>query len=270
MFYREKDRNRQSGASRAPVFCNFPGMFRLRNDEDVLLVLAWHNHYPAIHVLEIFVILNDLCEGSSSNVGFDTLSSGTIKTNIRRMMLDLNMPPEGSMEGSNSNSDVILEKSLHGDLESHEGSVVGNPMTNPYQMRTEHVDILDEEEEEINYFTDSLAACSDPTKYFPNVQSSYSRVFFKSRRPDDDSTNEFKIGQQFQNKEVVLMAVTMYNIKRAMEYKILENNNWNYSVHCTHFGMGCKWGIHVSYHQTCGKWEVNRYNGVPILVRKHQ
>ncbi|RYR26924.1 hypothetical protein Ahy_B02g061237 [Arachis hypogaea] len=43
---------------------------------------------------------------------------------------------------------------------------------------------------------------------------------FGPGRFEDDPTHEFEIGQQFKNKKEVVIAVKMYSIRRAVEYKI--------------------------------------------------
>ncbi|MED6167620.1 hypothetical protein PIB30_004431 [Stylosanthes scabra] len=49
-------------------------------------------------------------------------------------------------------------------------------------------------------------------------------VSYGQRGPDDDPTIEFKFGQEFQNKEPILMAIKTYNINRPVDYKILESD----------------------------------------------
>ncbi|XP_016185807.1 uncharacterized protein LOC107627491 [Arachis ipaensis] len=78
---------------------------------------------------------------------------------------------------------------------------------------------------------------------------------------EEDPTNEFKVGQQFENKEEVMLVVKRYNIKRAVEYKILESDQLKYDVQCIQFGPGCSWDIHIAYRRKQEKWEVRRYNG---------
>ncbi|MED6221406.1 hypothetical protein PIB30_054359 [Stylosanthes scabra] len=48
---------------------------------------------------------------------------------------------------------------------------------------------------------------------------------YGQRGPDDDPTSEFKVGQQFDNKEAVLIVIKTYRIRRAVEYKILERQD---------------------------------------------
>ncbi|MED6154999.1 hypothetical protein PIB30_001681 [Stylosanthes scabra] len=60
------------------------------------------------------------------------------------------------------------------------------------------------------------------------------RVLWLSGGPDDDLVDEFEVGQQFDDKEAMLMAVKTYSIRRAVEYKILESDRLKYAVHPTY------------------------------------
>ncbi|KAL4293626.1 hypothetical protein AHAS_Ahas18G0146900 [Arachis hypogaea] len=97
---------------------------------------------------------------SSVDTVDDSSLSGAIRRNIRRTMVDLNMPPEGSQEGSNveiQNADM-----MGGDVKSHEGYTIRDPMIDQYEVNPDDVDdaddeppeILDDgdEEEEMNYY----------------------------------------------------------------------------------------------------------------------
>ncbi|XP_015969106.1 uncharacterized protein LOC107492582 [Arachis duranensis] len=57
---------------------------------------------------------------------------------------------------------------------------------------------------------------------------------------------EFQVGQQFQNKEEVVLSVKTYSIRHGVEYKVLESNNCKYYGKCKEFGSGCAWLIRVS------------------------
>ncbi|XP_016206386.1 uncharacterized protein LOC107646736 [Arachis ipaensis] len=73
--------------------------------------------------------------------------------------------------------------------------------------------------------------------------------------------SEFQVGQQFQDKEEVLLSVKTYSIRRRVEYKVLESDNRKYYGKCKEFGSGCAWLIRVSLRQCRGIWKVKRYNG---------
>ncbi|MED6127685.1 hypothetical protein PIB30_090392 [Stylosanthes scabra] len=125
--------------------------YRLRDDEDVKLIRGWHKHFSTILLLELFVCLVDRCEGGSANAGVDTQSAGPTSRNIRKMMVNLNESPGGSNEGFNYGVDSEpLQGILPEEFESHEGSVAGDPMTEPFHLDPDQDDGRDEDEEELN------------------------------------------------------------------------------------------------------------------------
>ncbi|XP_057733766.1 uncharacterized protein LOC130948923 [Arachis stenosperma] len=50
--------------------------------------------------------------------------------------------------------------------------------------------------------------------------------------------SEFQVGQQFQDKEEVVLSVKTYSIRRGVEYKILESDHRKYYGKCKEFGSG--------------------------------
>ncbi|RYR61643.1 hypothetical protein Ahy_A04g018832 [Arachis hypogaea] len=119
-------------------------------------------------------------------------------------------------------------------------SYLVNPVSAGEEVENEPIDISDDDEEndvEMNYFTDSQLALIQPTIFQPYGHPPHFTI------PDDNLIKEFVIEQQFENKEEVLMAIKMYIIKRVVEYKILESDHLKYSVQSTQLG------------------EVRRYNG---------
>ncbi|MED6113304.1 hypothetical protein PIB30_069549 [Stylosanthes scabra] len=66
-------------------------------------------------------------------------------------MVNLNDSSGGSNEGFNYGVDSAqLEGMLHEEFESHEGSVTGDPMTEPFHLDPDHEDGRDEDVEELN------------------------------------------------------------------------------------------------------------------------
>ncbi|MED6184896.1 hypothetical protein PIB30_051825 [Stylosanthes scabra] len=204
--------------------------FSLRTDEEVDLAIYWHIHHPNIHLLELFAILIDVAERSSSSNASNTQSTDLARWLIRGMMIVLNITPEGSMHALNSTQDEV---------ESHQISTRPSDPTDESffvdpVLSDEEIDpaVLSEQEAAgMNYFTDSM------NEHVSHVQ----------RAPDDDPTTEFEVGQEFQNKEAVLMAVKTYSINRAVDYKILENDQLKCTARCIKQDQGCAWMIRVSY-----------------------
>ncbi|RYQ95586.1 hypothetical protein Ahy_B08g090934 isoform J [Arachis hypogaea] len=72
---------------------------------------------------------------------------------------------------------------------------------------------------------------------------------------------EFQVGQQFQDKDEAVLSVKTYNIRRGIQYKVVESDYHQYVGKCSEFGNGCTWLIRLSLQQRKGIWEVKRYNG---------
>ncbi|MED6210238.1 hypothetical protein PIB30_062311 [Stylosanthes scabra] len=106
--------------------------YKLRQEDEVSLIRKWHHHFPTIILLELLVVLVDIGGSSASEVGLDTQSSGAVGTNIRRLMVDLNMPPEGSIHDSNSEVNEPTDGNYEEDSESHERSIACNPAMHSY------------------------------------------------------------------------------------------------------------------------------------------
>ncbi|RYR48157.1 hypothetical protein Ahy_A07g034153 [Arachis hypogaea] len=157
----------------------------------------------------------------------------------------------------------------------HESSAIREPMTDPYQVNFENgkdveaelteIPYEDEEEEEMNFYGDTQTALTPPvisrlydwSDHFStlNLDTITSDCFFSHRGPEEDLVSEFEIGQQFENKEGVILAIKTYNIRRGEEYKILERDQLKYDAQCIQFGFGCGWNIRISY---CHKQENRR------------
>ncbi|RYR15145.1 hypothetical protein Ahy_B04g071869 isoform C [Arachis hypogaea] len=101
--------------------------------------------------------------GSSADTIDDSSLSGIVRRNIRTTMVGLNMPAEGSQEGSNAelpNADMMQDN-----VKSHEGSAIRDPMMDPYEVNPDDGDDAGDEptkipdegdkEEEINYYGDT-------------------------------------------------------------------------------------------------------------------
>ncbi|RYR02261.1 hypothetical protein Ahy_B06g081076 isoform B [Arachis hypogaea] len=193
-------------------------------------------------------------------------------------MVDMNMAPEGSQEGSN----VEVDNAELGDgIESHDGLTVRDPMMDPYEAIPDDGDDTEEEpaeipddgddEEGMNFYGDTQISLTQPAISQPydrpdhfsrlNLEAMTSDWSFTQGGPEDDPRNEFEVGQHFQHTEEVMLAVKTYSIRRAVEYKIVNSDQWRYNAQCVQFGPGCNWSIHISYRRKVEKWEVRRYTG---------
>ncbi|XP_057759991.1 uncharacterized protein LOC130980316 [Arachis stenosperma] len=73
--------------------------------------------------------------------------------------------------------------------------------------------------------------------------------------------SEFQVGQQFQDKEEVVLSMKTYSIRCGVQYKVIESNYRKYVGKCKEFGNGCTWLIRINLSHRKGIWEVKRYNG---------
>ncbi|XP_057759483.1 uncharacterized protein LOC130979939 [Arachis stenosperma] len=217
--------------------------YRLRDYDDVRLIWSWHNRWTNIHLLELFVYLVEVGgRGSSADTVDNNLLNGAVRQTIRRTMVDLNMPPEGSQKGSNieaRNADLMDDG-----VESHDGSVVRDPMMDQYEVNPDDENVADEkpaeipddgdEEDEMNYYGDTQITITQPAISQPydrpnhftrlNLDAMTSDWSSTQEGPEEDPSNEFEVGQQFKDKEEVMLAVKQYNIRRAVDYKIVESD----------------------------------------------
>ncbi|MED6200868.1 hypothetical protein PIB30_089461, partial [Stylosanthes scabra] len=84
------------------------------------------------------------------------------------MMLNLNDSPGGSNEGFNYGvGSEPLQGMLPDEFESHEGSVAGDPMTEPFHLDPDQDDGRDEDEEELNSLRISQVSLAQPAISHP-------------------------------------------------------------------------------------------------------
>ncbi|MED6128005.1 hypothetical protein PIB30_093475 [Stylosanthes scabra] len=224
--------------------------FSLRTDEEFDLAIYWHIHHPDIHLLKLFVILIDVEELHLFGNATNTQSTDPRRGLITGMIIDLNVTPERSMNASNSTRNMGLGGSMEDDVGSHQRvAVVEHPMAEPFFVdpilsddEIDPVVLSEAEAAEMNYFTGSSIAFTQPAisnrydcpTHFSslNLDAINEQVFHGQCAPDNDPATEFEVGQEFQNKEAVLMAVKTYNINRAVDYKILESDKLKYAARC--------------------------------------
>ncbi|RYR50018.1 hypothetical protein Ahy_A07g036569 [Arachis hypogaea] len=226
--------------------------YRLRDDEDVRLIRSWHNRWANVHLLKLFVFLVELGGRGSS---------------------------------------AILSMIVQDNAESHEGSTIRDPTMDQYEVNPDDGDDADykpteipddgDEEEEMNYYGDTkivlaqlaVSRLYDRSDHFSklNLDAMTSDWSFTQGGPDQDPSNKFEDGQQFENKEEVMLAVKRYNINRAVEYKILESDQL--SVRVLQGGEENHFGYKTSYRKfwlvkqrvfarIYGDWEES-YNELP-------
>ncbi|MED6112891.1 hypothetical protein PIB30_065864 [Stylosanthes scabra] len=133
---------------------------------------------------------------------------------------------EDSVDELNSDVNAPTEGNGEEDFESHEMSMVRDAAMHSYhldsvgeeiEVEPVNVDVVDEEE--TNYFTNGQHTLTQPavTKRYDHPDH-FTTLNLGAMRPDnsyhqrglDDPTSEFEVGQQFDNKEAVLIAIKTY------------------------------------------------------------
>ncbi|MED6195022.1 hypothetical protein PIB30_034160 [Stylosanthes scabra] len=98
-------------------------------------------------------------DGGSSEAGGYIQSLGPASRNIRQMMVDLNVLPGSNNGGFNYGAcSVVPDGMSQGEFENHEGSVIGDQMTESFHLDPDQEDepvniLLEEEEEELKSFS---------------------------------------------------------------------------------------------------------------------
>ncbi|MED6222574.1 hypothetical protein PIB30_065678 [Stylosanthes scabra] len=123
---------------------------------------------------------------------------------------------------------------MEDEVESHQrAAVVEHPMDEPlfldHVLSDEEIDLAvlsEAEAAEMNYFTGSSIAFTQPAiskrydcpTHFSSLNLDAMNEHFSHRQcaPYNDPTIEFELGQEFQNKEAILMAVKTYSINRLV------------------------------------------------------
>ncbi|RYR34081.1 hypothetical protein Ahy_A10g048800 [Arachis hypogaea] len=197
-------------------------LYRLCDDEDVRLIRSWDNRWTNVHLLELFVFLVELGgRGSFADTVDDSPLSGAVGWNIRRTMVDLNMPAEVVKRG--------LTLKLY-EVNPDDGDDADDEPT----------ELLDDgdEEEEMNY-------CGDTQIFL--TQPAISRPY---DRPDHFS--------RLNLDAMIWIGLKRYNIRRAEEYKIVASDQLRYNVHSGPVVLGA-YSYHIA--ESKKKWEVRRYTG---------
>ncbi|XP_016195020.1 uncharacterized protein LOC107635991 [Arachis ipaensis] len=82
---------------------------------------------------------------------------------------------------------------------------------------------------------------------------------FTQGGPEEDPSNEFEVGQQFKDKEEMMLAVKQYSIRKAVDYKIVESDQLRYNAQYIQFGTGCNWSILISYRRKLDSKVIAQY-----------
>ncbi|XP_057738164.1 uncharacterized protein LOC130955342 isoform X1 [Arachis stenosperma] len=253
--------------------------FPIRSDSDMQVLFYCQSTCPEIRTIELFVRIEEIfgsSGGSAPNVqsrGMEGSSgSGPLLVRSPSFAVYNNQnvnEGETALGDSRSSGRLVLE-------------TIEPPTQHPpnHEAFVEMVDVAedvirDEDEESVNipYDSDDNQG-NDPltqtqrsnleTQHYP---SHFSALNLSAMQQVDVDLSgfikegEFVIGQRFRSKDEAVLAIKNYNIRRAVEYKVLESDHRKYCGKCRQSDQGCNWLIRVSLRQKKRYWEVRKYNG---------
>ncbi|RYR35561.1 hypothetical protein Ahy_A10g050704 isoform B [Arachis hypogaea] len=72
---------------------------------------------------------------------------------------------------------------------------------------------------------------------------------------------ELELGLKFLNKDAAMLAIKNYNIRRSVEFKVVESDHTGYVCRCKLFGDQYCWMVRVAKTRASRFWEVRKYQG---------
>ncbi|XP_050885294.1 uncharacterized protein LOC127088901 [Lathyrus oleraceus] len=73
------------------------------------------------------------------------------------------------------------------------------------------------------------------------------------------NANDIEEGMKFENKEVCVIALQQWHIKRSLDYSVTKSDNVRYVIKCKNFA--CKFKCRVSLHKGNSKWKIGKFGG---------
>ncbi|XP_015973497.1 uncharacterized protein LOC107496697 [Arachis duranensis] len=119
-------------------------------------------------------------------------------------------------------------------------------LTNP--ARCQPTSSAGTHEQPAHYSTLDLGAIIQPTDSAP--------TFGGRGLHEKNSVTEFQVGQSFHSNKEAVLTIKDYNIRRGVEYRVMESDHLKYHGRCKEFGKGCTWMIRISLRARKGTWEI--------------
>ncbi|XP_057734557.1 uncharacterized protein LOC130949999 [Arachis stenosperma] len=198
--------------------------FEIGSDEDLQVLFHCRCSFSEVSIPELFAKLED---------GVD--SSGTSALN-----------PQSTTVGGASTSMPVVATAVLIPKPQRAGAVHATP-----------VDIGGDSDDDIPRSTSTAhgGSGSGTQEYPPHLSSlnleaigqhrNVEATFVGQGMHDGNPLTEFQIGQWFQSKEKVVLSVKDYNIRRGVEYRVMESDNLKYQGRCKEFGNRCTWLIRI-------------------------
>ncbi|RYR21823.1 hypothetical protein Ahy_B03g067136 isoform A [Arachis hypogaea] len=215
----------------------------IKSDQHVSMMFSYHRSIESIYSMELCVKLQDVGGSSSSLNNVEEL---------RNFGAGEAVPfPEISRAHSPSfNAFVVPSRNAenpHGrpSLTTHAAS--------PEGIADGLADSSDEDEIE----DDSV----DEAEVIPETQPNSTTAEDISSNYALTSEMELEIGLKFLNKETAMLAVKNYNIRRSVEFKMVESDHTRYVCRCKLFGEQCRWMVRVAKMRASRFWKIQKYQG---------
>ncbi|MED6124180.1 hypothetical protein PIB30_056642 [Stylosanthes scabra] len=195
---------------------------QIRSDTNVLMMFSYHHGIANVFAVELCVQLEDVGASSSTSNhvepgrGFNINGGTRMPSNLRA-----SSPSPSFSIDNGEDEEFIPETQL--------------PVVEP------------------NLAIASIAA---PLRHVREEAAHYSTINpegMQSGSMEDGPSSypvsgklELKIGLKINNRDIAMLAVKNYNIRRSAEFKVVESDKSRYVCKCKQFGAQCQWSIRVA------------------------
>ncbi|MED6114028.1 hypothetical protein PIB30_076355, partial [Stylosanthes scabra] len=103
-----------------------------------------------------------------------------------------------------------------------------------------------------------LGSVAEEAAHYSTIDSEATRSASVEDGPSSypiSSELELEIGLKFANREIAMLAMKNYNIRRSSEFKVVESDRARYVCKCRQFGGQCQWMIRVAKTKSSRFWE---------------
>ncbi|XP_015948690.1 uncharacterized protein LOC107473623 [Arachis duranensis] len=235
--------------------------FVLAADEDIRVLFHCVRSFPEVRIHELFAKLDVGVDSfgasaplhNSSGVGGASCSMPVIAPSVPLVASPSFAADLDRMEAVGSAP--LQDSGVRG--QAYEvgtgGSLIPDVQGFGEPDRVENAMCDDESDQEP---VDIIGDSDDDTAGNPPTQHGASSSGTQQYPPHFSTLNLEALGEQ-----AVDGGPTDYNIRRGVEYRVIESDHLKYHEKYKEFGKGCTWLIRVVLRARKGTWEVRRYNG---------
>ncbi|MED6145969.1 hypothetical protein PIB30_030188 [Stylosanthes scabra] len=227
----------------------------LRTDQNVAMMFSYHRGIASVFAIELCVQMQDV-GGSSS-------SSNHVESGRGISINDGGRMPANRMGGSPSFSSYVNGPAQQPPPEvPHFGDRAGaftihSPKPDDAQAGADNSESGGDEDDEFISKTQQpiaggvlgLLSIARPLRCVAEEAAHYSTIDAEATRSasaEDGPSSypisgelELEIGLKFNNREIAMLAVKNYNVRRSAEFKVVESDRARYVCKCKQFGEQC-------------------------------